>query len=628
MKLFFLSSFLFSLSTLAFGQGISGNVFIDINGNTLIDVNDKGQAAVRVELYRDVDNSGTFSEGDVLLGTQVTDALGNYSFTQGFSVSSRVTVSADDAEQNIASGGVTINSSDLELINDGGTNQLVGMRFPALAIANGTTISSAYIEFEIDENTNTNPCNLTIRGQRIGNAPIFTTGASNISARTTTIASVAWTPPINWTTVGQKQQTNNIGSLVQEIVNLGAWVSGNAMAMIILGTGTRVAKSQDLGEANTAPLLVVNLAANYVVRVVTADLSPGFVLTSPVQVAVTNASFNAGATANFSYQGETTGCYAISDGGDNLFIKNRFTGTEKFVGANGVDDIEALAVDVFRNTIYAAHGGQIGTINSLTGAYTALGNVGNIRGTFGTLTTDDVDGLTVNPFTTAMYGSLRRGAADVFFRINPATGGVVLNNFGAGIDYVPLTGAGVGADIDDFMIDPFTGIMYGANSDGGTFNSQLVIINYNTGATTVVGSFDGTGMNRDMDIEGIGSSDCGAIYATSGNSGSVRDNSLFSVNKATGAATAVTNATFSSDEDFEATDCLFAPFNRLGGYTFSDLNNNGVEDAGEPKLGGFTVQLYRDANNNNLVDAGDELLQTVVSDVMGKFYISCCRCCR
>jgi hypothetical protein len=608
----------FTVSFTAFSQGISGKVFIDINGNAAVDINDKGQAAVRVELHRDVDNSGTVSAGDVLLGTQVTDASGNYNFIRGFAVTSRLNQNSDDAEQVAPAGAISTGSSDLELIRDAPDDQLVGLRFLNITIPNSTTIISAYIEFEIDEAVNTNPCNLTIRGQSADNPPTFS-NANNISSRANTMAFVNWSPP-NWTTIGQKQQTPNIGNIVQEIVNLGTWASGEAMVFKITGTGTRVAKAHDLGEANTAPLLVVNLAANYVVRVVTADLSPGFTLTSPVQVGVNNASFAAGTTVNFSYQGETTGCYAISDATDVLYLKNRFTGTEQLVGANGVDDIEAMAVDVFRNVIYAANGGTIGTINPVTGTFTALGAVGNIRGTFGTLAVNDVDGLTVNPFTTAIYGSLRRGGADVFFRINPTTGGVVPDNFGAGIDYVPLTGTGVGGDIDDFMIDPFTGIMYGANSDGGTFNSQLVIINYNTGATTVVGSFDGTGMNRNMDIEGIGSSDCGAIYATSGNSGSgTVNNRLYSVNKMTGAATVITSGVFSSGGDFEASDCLFAPFNRLGGYTFSDLNNNGVENVGEPRQGGFTVQLYRDINNNNAVDGGDELLQTVVSDAMGNF---------
>lgn len=46
--------------------------------------------------------------------------------------------------------------------------------------------------------------------------------------------------------------------------------------------------------------------------------------------------------------------------------------------------------------------------------------------------------------------------------------------------------------------------------------------------------------------------------------------------------------------------------NRLGNYVWFDLDNDGVQDAGEPGVAGVTVLLYRDANNDNdLLDAGE-----------------------
>ena len=49
-----------------------------------------------------------------------------------------------------------------------------------------------------------------------------------------------------WTTVGQAgpdEQTSNIAAVIQEIVNRPGWSSGNALAIIITGTGKRVAES-------------------------------------------------------------------------------------------------------------------------------------------------------------------------------------------------------------------------------------------------------------------------------------------------------------------------------------------------------------------------------------------------
>ena len=61
----------------------------------------------------------------------------------------RVTAGSDDAEQR-ASGGVSITSSDLELVFDS-SNQTVGMRFQNVAIPQGAGIVNAYIQFQANE---------------------------------------------------------------------------------------------------------------------------------------------------------------------------------------------------------------------------------------------------------------------------------------------------------------------------------------------------------------------------------------------------------------------------------------------------------------------------------------------
>jgi len=56
-------------------------------------------------------------------------------------VERRVTAGKDDAEE-AASGKITFNSSTLELVYDG-SNQTVGMRWTALAIPPGASITAA-----------------------------------------------------------------------------------------------------------------------------------------------------------------------------------------------------------------------------------------------------------------------------------------------------------------------------------------------------------------------------------------------------------------------------------------------------------------------------------------------------
>ncbi|MFC2027134.1 thrombospondin type 3 repeat-containing protein [Chloroflexota bacterium] len=153
-----------------------------------------------------------------------------------------VSFGTDDAEES-ASGQVNHNSLDLELVYDG-SNQTVGMRFAGAGIPRGVTITNAYIQFQAYD-TSSVATSLTIEGQAIDNASTFTASDNNISSRTRTSASVSWSP-VPWTTAGATgpdQRTTDISSIIQEIVNRPGWKTGNSLAIIITGSGERVARS-------------------------------------------------------------------------------------------------------------------------------------------------------------------------------------------------------------------------------------------------------------------------------------------------------------------------------------------------------------------------------------------------
>jgi hypothetical protein len=167
----------------------------------------------------------------------------------------RVTGSSDDAEES-ASGGVSLTSSDLELVYDG-SNQTVGVRFKGVTIPKGAQIVSAYVQFQTDE-ANTETTSLSLAGQAVDSAPTFAGTTRNISSRPTTLAAVAWLPP-PWSIVGEAgpgQQTPDLRSVIQEIVNRPGWASGNSIAIIVNGTGHRTAEAFEVA-ALAAPLLHV-----------------------------------------------------------------------------------------------------------------------------------------------------------------------------------------------------------------------------------------------------------------------------------------------------------------------------------------------------------------------------------
>jgi hypothetical protein len=110
------------------------------------------------------------------------------------------------------------------------------------------------VQFEADE-TQSEATTLSIRGQAADNALTFSS-ATKMSTRPRTTAAIAWTPS-PWTLVseaGVNQRTPDLTPVVQEIVGRPGWASGNALALIITGTGHRTARAYD-GKPAGAPLL-------------------------------------------------------------------------------------------------------------------------------------------------------------------------------------------------------------------------------------------------------------------------------------------------------------------------------------------------------------------------------------
>jgi chitodextrinase len=169
----------------------------------------------------------------------------------------RIAGDADDVEENLANAALDLTSSDLELIQTGSKEQLVGMRFLGIPVPAGAHIVQAYVQFTVDE-TGSDPTSLSLRAERAANAAPFGNGAGLPSARTQTAASAAWNPAA-WTSVGAAgaaQRTPDLAGLIQEVVDQPGWSPGNALVLLVSGSGKRVAEAYD-GVAAAAPELVL-----------------------------------------------------------------------------------------------------------------------------------------------------------------------------------------------------------------------------------------------------------------------------------------------------------------------------------------------------------------------------------
>ncbi|MCP3904434.1 MAG: prepilin-type N-terminal cleavage/methylation domain-containing protein [Planctomycetes bacterium] len=168
----------------------------------------------------------------------------------------RIAADADDAEQASIDGTMILDSGQLDLGVDG-LSDVAAMRFVDLAIPPGATILEAWVQYTADTD-NEDPAALSIRGEATDDAAPFTTALNDITGRAMTIADVAWNPP-EWDEGGDAraaQRTPELKSIVQEIVDRPGWASGNALVIVVTGTGLRRAEAYD-GRPNSAPLLHV-----------------------------------------------------------------------------------------------------------------------------------------------------------------------------------------------------------------------------------------------------------------------------------------------------------------------------------------------------------------------------------
>lgn len=187
-------------------------------------------------------------------------------------LTSTITAPLDDMEewlQGGVAGTVDWNSSDLEMINEGSGDQIIGLRFSGLSIPQGAYITNATIQFTCDE-TNNGATTLTFQCEASDNSAAFVNANNAVSSRTRNATSVNWT--VNpWNTIqerGADQRTSNLRTIVQEVVNRPGWTTSSALTFIISGSGKRVAESVEgatSGAAGHAASQAPTLTVEYIV---------------------------------------------------------------------------------------------------------------------------------------------------------------------------------------------------------------------------------------------------------------------------------------------------------------------------------------------------------------------------
>jgi len=151
-------------------------------------------------------------------------------------------------------------SLEISWVSDDGADDsvsvdlLTAMRFNYMHIPPGAEITSAVINMHAHNASNTEST-FTITAEDIGNSPGFETTHGNLSTRNTTTATETWIPG-EWPSKNGEVDTVDVTRLVQEVIGRTDWCGGNAISLLISGTGFREVVAQEQSSVN-APTLTV-----------------------------------------------------------------------------------------------------------------------------------------------------------------------------------------------------------------------------------------------------------------------------------------------------------------------------------------------------------------------------------
>ncbi len=197
----------------------------------------------------------------------------------------RISGSADDAEEHgptsLTPGAIFLDGAVLNMVYDtldAGNHkgqQTIGLRFTNVAIPKDALILKAYIQFDASD-PSTDSTSLVIWTEDTDDASIISSTLYDISSRVKSADSVLWTDIPDWDGYGLQgpdQQTPELMSILQPIVDKTGWMAGNDICFIIQGFGMRLATSWDMNPDN-APQLVVDFGSMITDTVCDSYISP------------------------------------------------------------------------------------------------------------------------------------------------------------------------------------------------------------------------------------------------------------------------------------------------------------------------------------------------------------------
>ena len=138
----------------------------------------------------------------------------------------------------------------------------MGLRFTNVELPVGARVTEAYIQFVADE-THDRATSLELAAELAGNSAAFAKTNYNLSQRPRTTQRVHWRNLAAWQTGqrGSAQRTPDLSPLLNELITAPGWARGNALTILVSGSGQRVGVSYE-GRVGDAAVLVISYSSS------------------------------------------------------------------------------------------------------------------------------------------------------------------------------------------------------------------------------------------------------------------------------------------------------------------------------------------------------------------------------
>jgi len=282
-------------------------------------------------------------------------------------------------------------------------------------------------------------------------------------------------------------------------------------------------------------------------------------------------------------------CFSVAKNNgssNNLYVYDSESNYWNLAGATGTNNIAAISADSETGILYAVDSAPtdstdpatFGTIDPQIGVFTPIGvGIGEAMGENGVIMLNQIEGLTYDDVNLIMYAVHRvdgtgEGTNDLLFQIDVATGSVVpfamVDSNGNPADYAVIpeifdgtAGADI-YDVSDIAIHPSGDAIYNNEYAGELFAMHA---ENGPGAISTINKLNGE-INSvifdipDDDVESLGFTFLGELYATTGDNGitQVNSNTFIFVDFYNGTTTILSpiSETEPGDVDFESFDCF------------------------------------------------------------------------